>query len=515
MIRKVLINLFPITLSILLSINFFWIKPFLPGFDTPFYLTAIRDFAQNLPSIINYSILDRYLVIAFPSLVSRIFNLDPMMSYRIAITVISVIIAIFLTKLMANLTKSRLAGVALASAVIVSPYLLGYAYMLFANYTSFIILFAFFAIETGKDFRFNNILLGLVLGLIFYVHNFSSVAYGLVVGLYFLLKIILDQNKIKTLKKAVIVLIISCAIGFFQLIRYFPVSLPPFTAIASSSTISPIVEKIKVIFPSQPMILGDEADRIQKTFLEETGKYWLIFFLVFIVMVLIFKRKEVKTNRGKFSLPLALFIIGALFTFQPLIGLNFLPERFVGLVTLSTFIFYAVFLSLFKKGNIYKVLSVLPLLFIYLSADTRILSRGPVLITENEVAFYQKIDELTTKEDSYIMIPSGNYYWAKYFLNGYVFMPGDYFIACGTVKIEGFDNAPDVAFAKLLTNTNIEVAQSQLDVIKLSPRDDMIGKNIYLMTNHSSNCSEGLILDKLKGVKLILNQDDFYLYEII
>ena len=508
-------NLFPIILSILLSVNFFWIKPFLPGFDTPFYLSAIRDFAQNLPSIINYSILDRYLVIAFPALISRIFNLDPMMSYRIAITAISVVIAILLTNLMTNLTKSRLAGIALSSAVIVSPYLLGYAYMLFANYTSFIILFAFFAIESGKDYRLKNIILGLILGLIFYVHNFSSIAYGMVIGLYFLLKIILDQNKFNTLKKAVIVLLISCTIGFFQLIRYFPVSLPPFTARASSSIVNPIVENIKIIFPSQPMILGDEAERIQKTFLEETGKYWLAFFLIFSMFVLIAKRKELKPNRRKFALPLALFIIGALFTFQPLIGLNFLPERFVGLVTLSTFIFYAVFLSLFKKGKLFKILSVLPLLFIYLSADTRILSRGPVLINESEVAFYQKIDELTTKEDSYIMIPSGNYYWAKYYLDGYVFMPGDYFIACGTVKIEGHENAPDVAFAKLLTNSNIEEAQKQLNTIKLSLRDDMIGKNVYLMTNHSANCSEGLILDKLKGVKLILNQDNFNLYEII
>ncbi len=509
------ISLLPIILSFLLSINFFWIKPFLPGFDTPFYLSAIRDFALSNPNVISYSLLDRYLVIAFPALISRIFNLDPMMAYRAAITIISMIIVILLTKLMTNLTKSRLTAVALASAVIISPYLLGYAYMLFANYTSFIILFAFFAIETSKEFRFKNILLGLVLGLIFYVHNFSSVAYGLVVGLYFLLKIILDQNKIKTLKKAVIVLIISCAIGFCQIIRYFPVSLPPFTAMASSSIISPIAEKIKIIFPSQPMILGDEAERIQKTFLEETGKYWLVYFLLFSVIVLFIKRKEIKTNRRKFALPLALFIIGALFTFQPLIGLNFLPERFVGLVTLSTFIFYAVFLSLFKKGNIYKVLSVLPLLFIYLSADTRILSRGPVLINETEVSFYQNIEKLAPKESSYLLLPSSNYYWASYYLDDYSIMAGDYFIACGVVKVGEYNESADVAYAKLLTEKDVTEAQILLAIIKNTIKNNITDKTQYIITNHSMNCNEGLILEKLKGVKLILNQDNFYLYEII
>lgn len=516
MSRKSLFYLLPTSLSILLAINFFWIKPFLPGFDTPFYLSAIRDFARSTPNLFNYSGIDRYLVIGFPALLSRIFNLDSIMSYRIAIAIISVIIALLVTKLMHNLTKSRLAAITLSSAVIISPYLLTYSYMLFANYTSFVILFAFFAIELGKEFRLKNIILGVVLGLIFYVHNFSSVAYGLVIGLYFIFKLILEDNRLSTIKRAAIVLLISCVIGFFQIIQYFPVTLPPFLTIASSSSfVGSIVNKIKIIAPSQPAVLGDEVLRIKATFLDETGKYWLVYFVCFSLFVLVTKRKEIILNLKKFAFPLALFIIGLVFSFQPLVGLNFLPERFVGLVTISTFFFYAIFLSFFSKSKVFKILAVLPLLFIYLSSDTRILNRGPVFVSDIEVSFYQKIAQIVPKENSYILLPSGNYYWAKYYLDGYAFMPGDYFIACGTVKIPNYQNSADVAYAKLLSEKSTEEAQLLLKEIKNSIYMNIAVKKLYIITNHSMNCSEGYVLDKLSGVKPIFNQNNFYLYEVL
>jgi len=516
MFRKYALYFFPICLSLLLSANFFWSESFLSGFDTPFYLSAIRDFARDMPSITSYSVLDRYLVIGFPALLSRLFNLDPVESYRTAITVISMFISILISKLMFTLTKSRLAGITLASAVIISPYLLTYSYMLFANYTSFVILFAFFTIELGKEFRFKNIVLGVVLGLIFYVHNFSSVAYGLVVGLYFIFKLILEDNRLSTIKRAVVVLLISCMIGFFQIIQYFPVTLPPFLTIASSSSfVGSIINKIKIIAPSQPAVLGDEVQRVKATFLDETGKYWLAYFVFFSLFALIAKRKEIILNLKKFAFPLALFTVGLVFSFQPLIGLNFLPERFVGLVTISTFFFYAIFLSFFSKSKLFKILAVLPLLFTYLSSDTRILNRGPVFVGNTEVSFYQKIAQIVPKENSYILLPSGNYYWAKYYLDSYAFMPGDYFIACGTVKIPNYQNSADVAYAKLLSEKSAEEAQLLLSAIKNSIYKNITVRKLYIITNHSMSCSEGYVLDKLNGVKLILNQDNFYLYEVL
>ncbi|MFZ3069236.1 MAG: hypothetical protein WA052_02855 [Microgenomates group bacterium] len=516
MFRKYALYFFPICLSLLISINFFWSESFLSGFDTPFYLSTIRDFARDVPSITNYFILDRYLVIGFPALLSRLFNLDPVASYRIAITVISAIISILISKLMFKLTKSRLAGIALASAVIISPYLLTYSYMLFANYTSFVILFAFFAIELGKEFRLKSVVLGVVLGLIFYIHNFSSVAYSLVVGLYFIFKLILEDNRLSTIKRATVILLISCVIGFFQIIKYFPVTLPPFLTVASSSSfVGSIINKIKIIAPSQPAVLGDEVQRIKATFLDETGKYWLVYFVCFSLFAFITKRKEIVLNLKKFAFPLALFIVGLVFSFQPLVGLNFLPERFIGLVIISTFFFYAIFLSLFSKSKVFKILAVLPLLFTYLSSDTKILNRGPVFVNDMEVSFYQKIAQIVPKENSYILLPSGNYYWAKYYLDGYTFMPGDYFIACGIVKIPDYQNSADVAYAKLLSEKSVEEAQLLLKATKNSIYMNITIKKLYIITNHSMNCSEGYVLDKLSGVKLILNKDNFYLYEVL
>lgn len=512
MLRKFVPYFFIITLSTFLSINFFWLKQYLPGFDTPFYLSAIRNFSQNIPSIVSYSIPDRYLVIGFPALLSRIFHLDPIMSYRIAITLVSVLIACLLTKLMQNLTKSRLSAMVMASALIISPYLLNYSYMLFANYSSFVILFAFFAVETGKEFRFKSIILGVILGLVFYVHNFSSVAYCLVVGMYFVYKLILDEKKLSTVKRFFIVFLITCVVGSFGIIRYFPVTLPPFlTMAASESFVSPITSAIKTILPSQPAILGNEAVRIKSTFIDEIGKYWLVYFVLFSIYILITKRKEVWKNKKYFVLPLALFTTGFLFSFQPLIGLNFLPERFIGLVTLSTFFFYAIFLSFFSKSKLFKIVAVLPLLCTYLSSDTRILDKGPVFINDTEVSFYQNIKQITSKNKSSVLIPDGQYYWASYYLDGYNLIPGDYFIACGTIKVSGFQTAPVVAYAKLLSETDKVTAQNDLDIINKY----LAGDERYLITNHSMNCGEGYILNKLTGIKLIYSQDNFYLYEIL
>ena len=45
--------------------------------------------------------------------------------------------------------------------------------MLLANFTAFLALFSYFALETYKDFKYKTLILGIIYGLVFYIHNLS------------------------------------------------------------------------------------------------------------------------------------------------------------------------------------------------------------------------------------------------------------------------------------------------------------------------------------------------------
>ena len=130
----------PLILSIFISLNFFWSKPLIPGFDSPFYLTEIRNFSKTFPNPLTYQYLDRYLTIAFPSIISKLFGFDPVTSYRIAISLVYVSIAHALFILMKNLTKRESIAAVLSTSIVISPLMLTYSSMLFANFTGFLIL---------------------------------------------------------------------------------------------------------------------------------------------------------------------------------------------------------------------------------------------------------------------------------------------------------------------------------------------------------------------------------------
>ena len=86
--EKVLIIGTPVLLALFVSLNFFWSQPLVPGFDSPYYLTEIRTFTRNFPNPLTYPYLNRYLTIAFPGLLGKTLQINPVDSYRLAISLI-------------------------------------------------------------------------------------------------------------------------------------------------------------------------------------------------------------------------------------------------------------------------------------------------------------------------------------------------------------------------------------------------------------------------------------------
>lgn len=486
--------LLPGVLSLFLSINFFWTRPLVPGFDAPFYLTEIRKFSQGFPNPFSYGYIDRYLTIAFPGALSRFFGIDPVTSYRIAATVIFLAISIVLFKLFKNIFKSSPAAAAFSSAIVISPLLLNYI-LLFANFSAFLILFLFFAVETGKDFKYKNIILGTVFGLLFYVHNFSSVSFGLIIGTYYLLKIISEKNT-KILKKAAIIFAIAALVGSFAISKYIKINPGQGQTTA-------------VVAPGAPMTAGIAKELILSAIPVHAGKFWMLFFAVFVLVSIIFFRKEIFKNKKELILPAAIFIPSLILTLQPLYHLNYLPERFVTLVILSTYFFYAAVISLPKFKKYLPVLASLPLLLNYLSADSLILNKGYRSFSEPEISFYLDIKPMITKENSIVFTSSAHSYWASYFLDGFTAYPGEYSVSCGTLTDKGYLGDANFTFAKLLADKDTKEAKSHLEFLKTT----VPGKTIYMLVDTSLSCGDGKILSTTPEVTQIYNQGNWYLYK--
>jgi len=504
-IKKILF-LLPLIFSIDISLNFFWSKSLVPGFDTPFYLTQIRLFSHGFPNPLTYPYLDRYLTIAFPGILSSVFGFDPITSYRIAISTIYIAIATVLFRLFKNLTQKNSTAAVLSSALVVSPFLLTYSSMLFANFTGFLIMFTFFAIETDKDFKYKNILLGFIFGLIFYTHNFSTVSFGLIVATYFLLKLLVTKDA-KILKEGIIVFAVAALIGFVGLSRYLNLD---FSSIGHQTTAVISSGAAKVVVPTQPVFLGNETQRIVDSLKEHSGKFWFYFFPVFALVSLFLSRKELFKNKKQFLLPLAIFIPSLILTFQPLYHLNFLPERFVSLVVLSTYFFYVAIITLpyFKKFLI--PLAVLPLFLNYLASDSLILNKGYRSFSNEEIQIYQEIKPLIVK-DGIVMLSSDHEYWSRYFLDGIQVQTGDSFISCGIVKEAGYFGEANYTLAKLLGETDTQKGTAL--VIKL--KSFYPNKKIYILADTGLGCGHGKVLQKITSAKEILHQNNWYLYEIL
>lgn len=504
---KSLVLVLPLLLSIIISLNFFWSKPLVPGFDTPFYLTEIRSFSQGFPNPFTYPYLDRYLTIAFPGILSGIFGFDPITSYRIAITIIYGAIAYVLFRLFKNLTQKDSTAAVLSSALVVSPFLLTYSSMLFANFTGFLVMFSFFAIETGRDFKYKNILLGFIFGLIFYTHNFSTVSLGLVIATYYLLKLLMTKDA-KILKEGIIVFAVASVVGFLGLSRYLGIDL---SAIGHSvNTIGISSSSDQVVVPTQPVVLGNETQRIVASLKEHSGKFWLYFFPVFALISLFLSRQEIIKNKKRFLIPLAIFFPSLILTFQPFYHLNFLPERFVSLVVLSTYFFYVAIITLpyFKKFLI--PLAVLPLFLNYLASDSLILNKGYRSFSGEEIQIYQEVKPLIVK-DGIMMLSSDHEYWSRYFLDGIQVVTGDSFISCGTVKEAGYFGEANFTLAKLFGETDPQKGTDL--VIKLQSLYPE--KKLYLLIDIGLSCGHGKVLQKIPSAKELFHQDNWYLYEII
>ena len=500
-------------LSILVVVNFFWSKPLVPGFDTPFYLTEIRSFSKAFPNPLTYPYLDRYLTIAFPGLLSKVFHIDPVNSYRISISIIYVAISLVLFKLFKNITKKSSTASILSSALVVSPFLLTYSTTLFANFTGFLVLFSFFAIETSNDFKCKNIVLGIIFGLIFFVHNFSTVSIGLIIATYYLLKLIFFRD-LKVLRVGATVFILAALVGFVGLSRYLNIKISlPVNEVSRASTpnISEKVSNITIVIPSsQPVILGDEKERILASFKEHTGKFWLYLFPLLFVSLSFVVRKELRKNKRLFILPLAIFIPSLILTFQPLYHLNFLPERFVSLVCLSSYFFYVSIISLpsFKKYLI--PLAILPLLLNYLSSDSLILNKGYRSFTNDEISVY-KTANLIMQKDSVVITASDHGYWSQYFLEGYQIQTGESFVSCGTINEEKYYGAISFTIGKLLGEKDPKLGTELLNKLHAY----FPNKKLYIFSDTGLNCGHGKVLQKIGGVKQILQQNNWYLYETI
>jgi hypothetical protein len=508
---KSLTWIFPTLLALIISINFFWSKPLVPGFDSPFYLTEIRSFSQKIPNIVTYPYQDRYLTIAVPSLISRVFGFDPVTSYRLAISIIYIAISYLLFLLFLNLTKNKIAASLLSSAFVISPFLLTYSSMLFANFAGFLVLFSFFAIETGKDYKYKNVVLGVIFGLIFFVHNFSTISIGLIIASYYLLKLIFSRNFI-VLKGGLIVFFIAALVGFVGLSRYLniKISLPKRVETFQIVDTPNITIPTKVTVPNQPVVLGDEKERIVASLKEHTGKFWLYLFPPIFILLLFIARRDLAKNNKHFILPLAIFIPSLVLSFQPLYHLNFLPERFVSLVCLSSYLFYIAVISLpsFKKYLI--PLAILPLFLNYLASDSLILNKGYRSFTNDEISLY-KTANLIMQKDSVVITASDHGYWSKYLLEEYEVQTGESFVSCGTIKEEGYYGAVNFTIGKLLGENNPQVGTELLKKLQSYFPD----KKLYIFSDTGLNCGHGKVLQKIGGVKQILQQNNWHIYETI
>lgn len=466
----------------------------MPGFDAPFYLNEIRKFSQGFPNPLSYSYIDRYLTIAFPGALSRFFGIDPVTSYRITATLIFLAISLVLFKLFKNIFKSSTAAATISSAIVISPFLLNYL-LLYANFSAFLILFLFFAVETGKDFKYKNIILGIIFGLLFYVHNFSSVSFGLIIGTYYLLKIISEKN-IKMVKTLMIVFAIAALIGSAAISRY--ININPSQGQGAS-----------IVAPGAPMTSGIAKELILSAIPVHAGKFWMLFFVVFVLASIIFFRKELFKNKRVLIFPAAIFIPSLILTLQPLYHLNYLPERFVTLVILSTYFFYAAVISLPKFKKYLPVLVAMPLLLNYLSADSLILNKGYRSFSDSEITFYKDIKPMIQKEDSIVFTSSAHSYWARYFLDGFNVDSGEYSVSCGSLTDKGYLGDANFTFAKILADKDTKDAKSHLKFLKtLLP-----GKTIYILVDTSLSCGDGKILSTTQEVTQIYNQSNWYLYK--
>ena len=494
--RKYPYLLLPAVLSLLLSLNSFWSRPLVPGFDAPFYLTEIRNFSQNLPNPLTYQYMDRYLTIAFPGLLSKIFGIDPVLSYRIAITAVYIGIAVSLYCLFINLTKKNSLAMVLSSAIIISPFLINYT-LLYANFTAIFIFFSFFALETGRSFKHKDIVLGIVMGILFYTHNFSTISFALIIALHFLFKII-SEKSVATLKDAAVIFVIAGMVGFIMIARYLNIDI--------SFGHFPLLK-----VTSEPFIIGNEKEILYKSITLYMGKFWLYYFITFTVIVLAFFRKALLENKKTFIISSSIFIPSLILALQPFYNHNFLPDRFMSLVCLSTYFVYVAVITLPKFKKFIVFLAIAPLLLNYLSSDTLILNKGYRSFTEKEITIYQEIKPLTNRENSILLIPSDHYYWARYFLEGYSMMSGEHFVSCGNVKERGWINETDFTLAKLLAEKDIDTAKSQISQLKYLTPD----KKIYILTDTSLSCGHGKILNSLSEAKQLYNQAFWYLYEIL
>lgn len=503
------IHIFLLTLlAVITSINFFWSKTLVPGFDTPFYLSEISSFLQSFPNPLSYQYLDRYLTIAFPSLLSKLFSLDPIASYRIAITVIYLAISFVLFRLFKNLTKKDSSASLLSAALVISPFMLTYSYMLFANFTGFLILFSFFAIETNSKTKHKEIYLGLILGLIFYIHNFSMVSVGLIIATYYLLKLIFTRN-LKVFKEGIIVLLVTAAVGFVGLSRYLNINLQ--SQSPSQNSVTSTTPVIKVALPvGQPVILGDEKERIVASFKEHSGKFWLLFFPPFATVTLYIARKELRKHKSNFILPLTVFIPSIALTFQPLYHLNFLPERFVSLTYLGSLFLYVAIITLPRYQKYLVFLAAIPLLINYLSSDSLILNKGYRSFSTTEISVYQTANHLLP-ENSVVFIASDHYYWSRYFLNKQTISPGESFVSCGTVTDVNSYGVVNFTVGRLLGENDSQKADELLVKLKsLYPN-----QKLFILTDTNVGCGHGRAIKDSKLVKQILKQESWNLYEII
>lgn len=481
-------------LSIFLSLNFFWSKPLVPGFDAPFYLTEIKTFSFGFPTPLTYPNLDRYLTIAFPAVLSKVFNFNPVTSYRLAISVIYAAISFALFFLFKNITKKNSIAVILSSAIIISPFLINYS-LLLANFTAFLILFSFFAVETAREFKYKNIILCLILGLLFYIHNFSTVSFGLIICTYFILNFIYTKDT-KIIRMATIIFSIASVIGIVALFKYVNIN-------------STLQQSFRIALPTEPIAIGNERQIILDAIMVYTGKFWLYYFTGFTIISFIFFRKKLLTNKKYFLIPAAIFLPSLILSFQPLYHLNYLPDRFATLVCLSTYFFYVAAISLpaFKKFIV--PLAVMPLLLNYLSSDSLILNKGYRDFTDQEIKVYQEVKPLIAA-DGIILVPSDHYYWSKYFLYDHMIYEGEHFVSCGDITKPGYLGDINFTFAKLLAETDLQKADALLTHLEsITP-----AKEIYILTDEGLSCGDGKILQKIKSVKQIFNEGNWHLYEI-
>ena len=492
--KKIFFWILPVILSIFISLNFFWSKPLVPGFDAPFYLTEIKTFSIHFPNPLTYPYLDRYLTMAFPTILSKIFGFDPVTSYRLAISVVYATISFVLFMLFRNITKKSSTATILSSAIVISPFLINYS-LLFANFTAFLILFSFFAVETGKNFKYKNILLGVIFGLIFYIHNFSTVSFGIIFATYYFLKFISTRD-IKVIKQATVIFIVAAVIGFVGLARYLNIDLT-------------FGHAVRMGTPTQPLAIGNEKKIILDAVMVYAGKFWLYYFAAFAFITLTVFRKQVFNNKKYFLIPMAIFIPCLILSFQPLYHTNYLPDRFATLVCLSTYFFYvaAITLPTFKKFIIPLV--IMPLLLNYLSSDSLILNKGYRSFSDQEINVYKEVKSFIVK-DGVILVPSDHVYWAQYYLYGNKVEAGEHFVSCGDIIQVGYLGEINFTFAKLLAETDIQKASVLLSHLK----SILPAETIYILADEGLSCGHGKILKQIISANQIFNEDNWHLYEI-